>query len=269
MCGLAGFAGIPEDRRLLLVYSLGVGIDSRGGDASGFVTLNDRPVSFRKPGTWTRASARFSRAAADGDICLMHARLATCGERENPSQAHPFAIKRWGRTVLWGAHNGMIYDADDSAKANGRSYSVDSKELFELLADGEHIKIQELTGYGVATWIEAGSRHVNLSKLSDDGEIVVAKVHGGGTVWASTWPILKRATDFAGIKVKSTYKIEEVGRVYEIHTHGVHIGHRTGIHVNNRWNWVGGSDSPTYWGQYESPDSVDRWIAAYMQKEGQ
>src|SRR4051812_41108202 len=144
MCGLAGFAGIKNvETRTALVWTLGMGIDERGGHAAGFVSLGEQLRCHKKLGYWLSAKNRFVEAAASGPICMLHARYATCG-KQTIEEAHPFAIQRDGRTRLYGAHNGVVYNAWESAKSHGRKIQVDSQEIFECIADGNIKALQKL-----------------------------------------------------------------------------------------------------------------------------
>lgn len=238
--------GVPAERRFLLAVGLGSGIDKRGGHASGFVSLSDRINVNHKIGAWGGASRRFMTEAVAGNITMMHARFATCGNKDDVRQAHPYTIRRNGRTVLWGAHNGQIWNAAASARAHNRPYTVDSRELFELLADDELEAIRGLDGYGVITWMTPNSPTVKLARLADHSEIVVGRLAEGGVAWASTYAILSDAAEFAGMTIKSTFKLDEIGRVYEIHPHGVIITDRDGVKFS---------------------ESEDMWKSAYLFEE--
>lgn len=240
MCGLSGYIGldIAAEDKLMLILGLGDGIDGRGGHSCGYasVTFSDKAgesddVKYaRKKGTWIRARMRFVEGAA-GDICLMHARYATCGSREDPMNAHPFAIRRGGRVVMWGAHNGMVPDAFKSAKLNNRDINVDSQEIFELLADKNYEGIRDMAGYGVVTWIDTDHRgYVNLCRLSQHSDICVVSVKGG-VVWGSTWKIVREALKVADLEVDREFKIDEIGRVYRIRADGVFKTKLSGIQV--------------------------------------
>lgn len=175
---------------------------------------------------------------------MMHARYATCGGswRGNPNNAHPFRIERNGKTVLYGAHNGCIYNADDSAKKHARNYTVDSRELFELLADNATEEIQNLSGYGVITWIDTKQQGaVNMARISTSSEIYVCKVKSGGYVWGSTEKIVKEALKDAGLKKECHYDLNDIGRVYQFRPTGIFETDRTGIKVGSRsYTYVGG-----------------------------
>ncbi len=186
MCGLAGFSGIKDvKRRTCLAYALGIGIDSRGGHAAGFVSVDTAasgkaPRMSKRIGTWAKASNKFIYAAGSGEVAMMHSRFATCGKPDDIRNAHPFLIRRKGDAVLYGVHNGVIGETKESAKLHGRDWSVDSKEVFELLADGNLKAIQELDGYGVLNWITPESGVVNMAKLSDKGDFVACTLSTGG-----------------------------------------------------------------------------------------
>src|SRR5271166_2060654 len=112
MCGVAGFSGIGDvGVQETLTWALGLGIDTRGGDASGFVSLAEGygPRVGRKLGHWQSASDKFLRRASKGHTAMLHARFATSGGR-TVREAHPFEIVRGGRPVLWGVHNGCLYN---------------------------------------------------------------------------------------------------------------------------------------------------------------
>lgn len=243
MCGLSGYIGlsVASEDKLMLILGLGDGIDSRGGHSCGYASISfatdgaasDDVRYARKKGTWIRSRIRFVEGAA-ADVCMMHARYATCGSREDPMNAHPFAIRRNGRVVIWGAHNGMVPDAFKSAKENGRDINVDSQEIFELLADKDYDGIRDMSGYGVITWIDTDHRErVNLCRLSAHSDICVVSVKGGGIVWASTWKILKEALKFADLEVEREYKLDDIGCVYRMTKNGVFKTKLRGITVGN------------------------------------
>ncbi len=229
MCGLAGFANVTNlAARIPLAYHLGIGADDRGGHAAGYVSASLQPGSpihyGRTLGRWGDTSRAFMAAACAGDLTILHARYATMGRKDVASNAHPFAIKRDGRTVLWGAHNGMIEGTHATARAHGREHTVDSRELFELLADGKLDALRALQGYGVLTWIErvpapGAARCVRMVRLTDDAELVVARTECGAIVWASTWEILAPALQAAGMVADVTFTID-TGKVYEAHADG-------------------------------------------------
>ncbi len=232
MCGIAGYVGMSELHREDFVNQAGVGIDNRGGDSSGYLSVNRATQEFvvgKRVGTWSDSKWKFRRRAAAGDLLIAHARWATCGVKTKQEQAHPFEIVRNGEVKLRGAHNGCIWNAKESCVANGRPFTVDSKELFELMVDGDVEAIRELEGYGVITWHIPGTDHVNMVRLSDTSEICVVKLYGGGVAWASTWEILKDALEHAGLEAEAEYQIPIIGMVYQFKDTGVYRTTVTGI----------------------------------------
>jgi len=143
-----------------------------------------------------------------------------------------------------------------SASKNRRKHTVDSRELFELLADGDMKGLQGLTGYGAITWMVPGSDEVALTKLSASGSLVVASVKSGGVVWASTKDILESALSKAELSVETYYDIEAVGNVFMISAEGVFTTKTTGVKVGDSWK------NKTYaygWGDSDSYDWRD-WL---------
>jgi hypothetical protein len=215
----------------LVVYLAG-GIDSRGGDACGYVSISDTAFKYAKRcGEWLDARPRFIEGAIAGDILLMHARYATCWKKDAES-AHPYAIKRNGRVVLWGAHNGMIPNAGDIAKKNGRELTVDSKEIFECIADKNYDDLHQMNGYGVITWIDAAKPdHVKLARLSSNSDIHVVQLVEGGIVWGSTKNIVDAAVEAAGLTVEYPFEVDKIGTVYTICKDGFFFTENDQVHL--------------------------------------
>ena len=234
---------------MALVYGLGLGIDQRGGHAAGFLgrTTNSGIRAHKVTGTWDGASNRFFESAFSCESLIMHARFATCGTKDSVRDAHPFTIKRDGRTVLHGVHNGVIYNADTSAKRNGRDYTVDSLELFHLLADGRTEEIQNLFGYGTIAYMRPGSEDTYLTRLTSSGDLEVALLKGGGVVFGSTQDIVLMGCELAGLHVRHFYKDTDPGRTYLVRPEGLFETEETGIKLSGgfRWgsSWYGNEDA--------------------------
>ena len=233
MCGLAGMALIYNaNDRYNMLASLGYGIDTRGNNAAGYVSYRyDGDMTFsRKRGSWRSANKEFMDGAANGDMCFMHSRAP--GYNDPVTDAHPFPITRNGKVVLIGAHNGNINDAWESAKAHGRKITVDSMELFELIADRDLDSLHNLHGWGIAEWVETDKpREIRLARLSENAELVAAELTNGGFAWASTWHILSSALQFSNLKVKKQIDVSEIGRVYLVSDKGIHPTDETGIRM--------------------------------------
>jgi len=253
--------------RVKLAGALGIGLDKRGGHAAGYVSLSSADSGkgigmARRAGKWGDSSWRFIRSAAAGEVAIMHARYATCGEKDNPLHAHPFAIRREGKTVLYGAHNGIVYGGRDTAKAAGREYTVDSRELFELLADGNIAAIQAMSGYGVINWVTPESGVVRMARLSSNSDFACVSLACGGIAWASTMAILEEAVKHAETEPVSTLLAPDVGKVYTLTPEGICETGQTDLRVNmsekrssyssgvSGWGGYGGSHSRYFGGDY-------------------
>ncbi len=275
MCGLGGFAGIYNARtRYALVTALGMGIDERGGHAAGFVTVNSdgHLKSHKKLGHWLSAKEKFIRSAASGPLAMLHARFATCGKK-TVQEAHPFAIQREGRTKLYGAHNGVVYNAWSSAVKHKREILVDSQEIFECIADGNIKALNDLDGYGVITWIDPSDpSHVKMTRLSSHADIYVAAVQGGGIVWGSTKDIVHDALQLADLKHKHHYDLKEVGQVWQLQADGVFKTTETGYKFDERPAFTSyGSKgwSKGGWDSWDSDEDWERWEAECADDEEQ
>jgi hypothetical protein len=174
------------------------------------------------------------------------------------NEAHPFAIKRNDKVVLWGAHNGIIPDAWDSAISNHRYIDVDSQELFELIADENYQGIRDLSGYGVITWIEAARPdHVKIARLSANSEICLVLLESGGYAWASTWKILHAALKGANLSAKNMIELNDIGQTYEVHADQVVKSNINGLKISNVRNNKRTADKSAY--QQELEWLYDRW----------
>lgn len=244
MCGIAGFAGVHKKYRTVLSLGLGLGVDTRGGHGAGYVSITPKKGAVhigRKLEKWETATDEFI-ADICGEITLIHARFATCGQR-TLDEVHPFAIQREEKTVLWGCHNGMIDDAFESAKDHGREISVDSMEVLNLVADREYEKISKLKGYGTLAWIEAVDiSRIRLVKMTEQADLCIAKLaRDKGYVFGSTHFIINKGLDtantlFAGddkLEVDCTYKLD-TGMVYTVGTEGVYETHAPRITLAKR-----------------------------------
>lgn len=237
MCGLAGFVGVKDQAlRESLIVGLGSGIESRGRDACGFVSINDKDiVSYsRAIGPWTKMKNRFIRTAASGSVAMLHSRLSTCHNGSEYKAAHPFAIKRDNKTILWGAHNGIISNAFKLGLDANKKYDVDSQAVLDMLPEWDVDKLGSVHGYGVLTWIENADHSViNVMKITKGGDLVIAKTPEG-LIYASTWPILRTALEFAEIKCEGVWENQiDAGVAYVISKDGLFISNRPKIDFNH------------------------------------
>jgi hypothetical protein len=147
---------------------------------------------------------------------MMHARYATHGAKDEVTNAHPYPSVRDGRTALVGMHNGVLGGTYATARQNGRTHTVDSREFFELLADKDYASIRGLDGYGVVTWTVPGETCVRLLRLSRDSDIVAYRLTCGAIVWASTELIADVAIGYAGLETESELSLSDIGQVYKL-----------------------------------------------------
>jgi predicted glutamine amidotransferase len=262
MCGLAGYAGIPKRSRSLLANALAIGIDKRGGDGAGV-------LSFRRDGNlvlerlgecWDKAPWDVFRTAGTGYAALMHARKKTCGAG-GKEEAHPFCIVRNDKPVLYGAHNGMIEGAKECAEEHKREYTVDSKELFELIADRQFERISKLKGYGVITWYDmADPEYIRLMKLTYSGDITIAKVEPCGLVYASTEDILNTALKISRLSLKDKYT-PDVGTIYKFDLHGNLFKTDEKMPIDNLYKTYSNSDFTGYGGAYNGGNGYHGYAA--------
>jgi hypothetical protein len=268
MCGLAGFSGVDISKTAELAYLLGVLIDDRGGHAAGYLTTHAerKPRVGRILGKWQDARERFILEASTGDVTALHSRFATCGGR-TVREAHPFTIKRNGSPVLWGMHNGVLYNAGESARKNNRTLNVDSAEMFELLADKDLDGLRALQGYGAIAYATAEhGGQVNLAKLSDDGALYVCALKEGGTVWGSTKEIVLDGLEWCDLHIKHPYKLD-TGRVYSVKGGAIYQTDLDGVTVaQHTWSasdytgkyawpaWLKGTDNARGWDAWDDDE---------------
>jgi predicted RNA-binding Zn-ribbon protein involved in translation (DUF1610 family) len=223
MCGLAGFVNVALDKQTALIAALAEGIDRRGKDAAGYISTHASrgPNHAKRLGTFmgkTGASKRFMRQIP-GDAVILHARFATCGNK-TVNEAHPYAIRRDGKSVLWGAHNGIVSGTQESAKAHSRGWETDSREVFELLADGKVENIAKMSGYGTLAWIlNADRSRIRVVAMNSSADLEVCYTDCGACVFASTRTILEAGLKAAGMThgaQGSGYLQIRVGQILEL-----------------------------------------------------
>jgi hypothetical protein len=227
MCGLSGYCGLEHvelELRVSIFMALGEGSDRRGGHAAGLAAFSKgdtTPFIRKKLGdamSYDDECLAFVDLGSRHETLLLHTRYATTDAR-SVNDAHPFTIVRDGAPVLHGMHNGIIYNARDMAEKHGRPYTVDSLEMFEILADAfasnDFSTFSELQGYGVIVWVTASEPEcIHFCRLTDDGDLVIAALKGGGIMWASTKSILEQGLKAGDLEVEHFYKIK-TGEVYK------------------------------------------------------
>jgi len=236
MCGLSGYSGIKDaDARLILTAALGSAIVTRGMGGSGYVNLDGHGgMGFNRDiRSWRAVDRDFVDAAASMETCMMHSRGPISSV---DTDVHPFPIERNGAVVLWGAHNGMFDDAWFSARDNGREITVDSQEVFHLMADGRLAELAKMSGWGVITWVEASNlSEIKVCRLTGDSEMVGATLVEGGVVYASTPSIVKFACEVADLTPDEWLPMEMVGMIYTVSNGAITYTDQPGPRLTSYW----------------------------------
>lgn len=199
MCGIAGFVLRSPDvdiNRELLLDELLRGIDSRGGDATGFVARNrEGLVEWHKASTDTRGFLPHRRRMPESaDVCLAHTRFATNGHQAFPENNHP--VKRGPMFVT---HNGVVYNDRELFKACDRTPygQVDSEALAALLSH-----CGQLTPRAAETFAQVDGWAAIAAMDERDGTVMLARISSSPlhvlttrrvTIWASTADAAERA----------------------------------------------------------------------------
>ena len=208
--GAKGHKGLGRDQRIALCIGLALENDRRGGDSWGIFhpdrTKGERIVKGLGTAvqSWD-ALALPAEGLAGSQRAIGHTRFGTHGEKNDIECAHPFHI---GGIV--GCHNGVLSNHTELNKKYGRDFKVDSQHLIAHLAEERTAEDWlEIHGYGLLCWWdEAAPGRINFLRFNN-GEICVATIEGGGTIWSSNQDHLKRAVSLAGLTIKTIYKTEE------------------------------------------------------------
>jgi predicted glutamine amidotransferase/regulator of replication initiation timing len=177
MCGLVGVArqkDAPDlDFSKEMLEALLVSIETRGKHATGIAACGgSNPFIFK----WAEPASKvieaevwkeqMKRVAPDTPVLLGHTRHATLANANQDEAAHPFME---GKVV--GAHNGIIYNWMDIARAHKRHEGddrliVDSQAAFVLLNAFKKPEkaLQKLDGYFALTWTKG--RHLYMARSS-------------------------------------------------------------------------------------------------------
>lgn len=193
MCGLCGFvirdADIPQDARDRLADSLLLGVDHRGGDATGLLAIapgSDWLLKAAIPAS--RFIAGRPRLPKGTRAMIGHTRLATQGGTEWGFNNHPVRV---GDTYL--AHNGHVANQREIAEKVGGApvHGVDSA-LLAALVDHSAGPVEALEAFDIVRGAAAVT-YYNPAKAP--GVVVLARINLNplyvwrgrrAIVWAST-----------------------------------------------------------------------------------
>ncbi len=223
MCGIAGIhcrGDVPVADLNKAVQEMLLGLEGRGRDASGWITLtDDGQARLRKdvlPASRFVARMRSERkrwGIADGRTvrtAMVHTRFATVGNKRDARNAHPHVS-----STIAAVHNGTVYNADELFESFDlpRRATVDSEVVPALIEEMGWDNVKD------ALSLLDGGAALGLISQQHPRELVLARVHDfpmhyvvtrDYVMWASTPEVLRRGYKAAtGNKLKA--KIESLG----------------------------------------------------------
>lgn len=216
MCGIAGFILNDKDRidTARLTRALHMGIDPRGGDATGAAWADKHGAvhHFTVVGRARDFRSTHPNAAAGARTAILHTRFATQGDKRNHLNNHPV---RSGHFLL--VHNGHIYNDDELFRTLPvpRQGEVDSEAAVALVRyanmknEPVYTALERLEGGAALAWID--DRDTNTLHLArgSSSPLVVAMTENGSVVFASTQDALLDAMFDVGMEPWWLWAVEE------------------------------------------------------------
>lgn len=195
MCGIAGYylrnpeQFAPKDLEDLADALMWM-IDSRGGHATGMVSVGEDVIRLQKAACRAPEFSRGRRALPEGvNTVLTHTRFATQGHQSFPENNHPVVCDS-----VYVTHNGHIVNDDDVFEGLGnpeRMGDVDSEAIAVALAhrdwtlDGAKEALETLRGgFAIAAINSQHPKNLLLAKGPNSPLVVLERPNL--IVWAST-----------------------------------------------------------------------------------
>lgn len=231
MCGIAGIHrrnGVAAPNLQVLAEELLRGLEMRGRDAAGYVTITDAgdarirkdvvPAHRFVKRMKAEAAKWGIRKPADVRTMMCHTRFATVGDSRDVKNAHPHVS---GKTAI--VHNGTIYNDNALFELSGkkRFATVDSEAIAAIVdAFGwDNVKdALELIEGGAAVSMIHGDHPRDLVLARVSSFPLVYAVTDEFVIWASTRDVIERAWQAAtGTKFKGTIRMLADGDMVIVH----------------------------------------------------
>lgn len=231
MCGIAGIHrrnGVEAPNLQVLAEELLRGLEMRGRDASGYVTITDEgDARIRKDVVPAhRLVKRMKAEVAKWGIkrpdtvrtMMCHTRFATVGDSRDVKNAHPHVS---GKTAI--VHNGTIYNDDALFALSGkkRFATVDSEAIAAIVDafgwDNAKDALELIEGGAAVSMIHGDHpRDLILARVSSFP--LVYAVTDEFVIWASTRDVIERAWRAAtGKKFKAPIRMLSNGDMVVVH----------------------------------------------------
>lgn len=249
MCGIAGFLLSPGDRldTARLTRALHVGIDPRGGDATGaaWARLDGVFEHHTVVGQASAFRSTLPNAASASRLAILHTRMATQGKRENHLNNHPV---RSGHFLA--VHNGHINNDDEifATVPVPRLGEVDSEAAVALIRyanmKGEDVwrTLERLQGRAALAWVDDRDPKTLHLARGYGSPLTVAQTANGSVFFASTEAILLTALEeldiapsFVTSPGEGTYMRFTQGRLAQVETFKVDSGATYWYSKSSKW----------------------------------
>ncbi len=288
MCGIAGIHIKPKARGTVkighLMDNLLLGIESRGKDATGFMSVTfDNQIVMDKSDVPARTFVRKRKNIKNNtQTVILHTRLATQGHQSQMENNHPV---QYG--TMFVTHNGVIFNDSELFKENGweRNAAVDTVAIPAVLWD--MCEGGNFNNAGAALEKIDGMMAIAAIDVKNPGTVLLARGYSSPLVyietkdmivWASTVAAIQhmwskclgtppKENKFVNVKEGELFVIENgvmTKDTFEYKVHDYSYGYTTRQSVypyggtatrvrDDDWSWSGKDD-------YEYPKQRGYWV---------